>query len=112
MGGRVTDPQGAVIRGAGVTVTSTATNVVRTTATNDRGLWQIQLLLPGKYHFTVEAPGFRTEQRTGITLQAADVKQFDIQMAVGSESQTISVTSETPLIDRGHLGHGHHTARA
>jgi len=99
MGGRVTDPQGAVIRGAGVTVTSTATNVVRTTATNDRGLWQIQLLLPGKYHFTVEAPGFRTEQRTGITLQAADVKQFDIQMAVGSESQTISVTSETPLID-------------
>lgn len=99
IGGRVTDPQGAVIRGAVVTLTSDDTNVVRTTATNGSGLWQIQLLLPGKYHFTIGAPGFRTERRTGITLQAADIKQFDLQMTVGSETQEVTVTSETPLID-------------
>lgn len=99
IGGRVTDPQGSVIRGAAVSVVSNETNVVRTTVTNDKGLWQIQLLLPGRYHFTIASPGFRTEKRVGITLQAADVKQFDVQMAVGSESTTVTVTSETPLID-------------
>ncbi|HZY63528.1 MAG TPA: TonB-dependent receptor [Edaphobacter sp.] len=99
IGGRVTDPSGAVIRGAAVSLISNATNVKRTTVTNDRGLWQIQLLLPGRYHFTIEAPGFNTEQRTGIVLQAADVKQFDIQMKLGSEAQTVTITSETPLID-------------
>jgi len=99
IGGRVADPQGAVIRGAVVTLTSNDTNVVRTTNTNESGLWQIQSLLPGRYHFTVASPGFNTEQRTGITLQAADVKQFDVRMAIGSEAQTVSVTSETPLID-------------
>jgi len=99
MGGRVTDPQGAVIRGAAITVTSNATNVKRTTVSNDKGLWQVQLLLPGRYHFTVESPGFNTERRTGVILQAADVKQFDIQMKIGSESQTVTVSSETPLID-------------
>lgn len=99
IGGRVTDPQGSVIRGAAVSVVSTDTNVARTTATNDKGLWQIQLLLPGKYHFTIASPGFSTEKRLGITLQAADVKQFDVQLAVGSEAQTVTVTSETPLID-------------
>lgn len=99
IGGRITDPSGAVIRNAAVTVTSDATNVKRTTESNDRGSWQIQLLLPGRYHFIVEAPGFTTERRTGIILQAADVKQFDIQMKIGSEAQTVTVTSETPLID-------------
>lgn len=99
IGGRITDPSGAVIRKAAVTVTSDSTNVKRTTESNDRGSWQIQLLLPGHYHFTIEAPGFTTERRTGIILQAADVKQFDIQMKIGSEAQTVTVTSETPLID-------------
>lgn len=99
IGGRVTDPQGSVIRGASISIVSNDTNVARTTATNGKGLWQIQLLLPGKYHFTISSPGFRTEQRLGITLQAADVKQFDVQLAVGSEAQTVTVTAETPLID-------------
>lgn len=99
IGGRVTDAQAAVIRNAAVTVISNDTNVKRTTSTNDKGLWQIQLLLPGKYHFTIASPGFRTEQRLSVTLQAADVKQLDVQLSVGSEAQTVTVTSETPLID-------------
>jgi hypothetical protein len=99
IGGRVTDAQAAVIPNASVTVISNDTNVKRTTATNDKGLWQIHLLLPGKYHFIIASPGFRTEQRLSVTLQAADVKQFDVQLSVGSEAQTVTVTSETPLID-------------
>ncbi|HEV2484699.1 MAG TPA: carboxypeptidase regulatory-like domain-containing protein [Terracidiphilus sp.] len=97
--GRVTDPQGSVIRGAEVKVVSADTNVARTTVTNDSGLWQIQLLLPGDYNFTITAPGFHMEQRQGITLQAADVKQFDVQLTVGAETQSVTVIAETPLID-------------
>jgi hypothetical protein len=99
IGGRVTDSEGAIIPGAAVTVTSKDTNLKRTTVTNDRGLWQMQALLPGNYSFRIESPGFRVEQRANVTLQAADVKQFDVQMTIGSESQTVTVTSETPLID-------------
>jgi hypothetical protein len=99
VGGRVVDPSGAVIRHAQVTVVSDDTNVERTTESNSSGLWQIQLLLPGRYHFTIVAPGFRKELRENIILQAADVKQFDMQLIVGAESQTVEVTSETPLID-------------
>ena len=99
IGGRVTDPQNAVIAGATVTVVSYNTNLARTTVTNDRGLWQVQALLPGRYRFTVIAAGFRREQRLGLTLQAADVKEVDVQLSVGSAAQTIVVTAETPLID-------------
>lgn len=99
LGGRVTDPEGAIIPGAAVTVLSKDTNVKRATVTNNRGLWQVQALLPGNYSFRIESPGFRGEQRANVTLQAADVKQFDIQMSVGSESQTVTVSSDTPLID-------------
>jgi hypothetical protein len=99
IGGRVSDPQGSVIRGASVLVTSDDTNVTRHTVTNEDGLWQVQLLLPGNYHFTVASPGFRTERRENVTLEAADVKQFDVQMVVGAETQTVTVSTETPLID-------------
>ena len=99
IGGRVTDPQRAVVPGATVTVVSYDTNVARTTMTNDSGMWQIESLLPGKYRFTVTASGFRTEERLGLTLEAADMKQFDVQLVLGSSAQTVIVTAETPLID-------------
>lgn len=99
IGGRIVDPSGAVIKGAEVTVVSDDTTVSRTTQSNSSGLWQIQLLLPGWYHFTILASGFRKELRENIILQAADVKQFDMQLLVGAESQTVEVTTETPLID-------------
>lgn len=99
IGGRVTDPQGSVIRGASVSVISDDTNITRSTVTNNDGLWQVQLLLPGHYHFTIASPGFRTERRENVTLEAADVKQFDLQMVVGAETQMVTVSTETPLID-------------
>lgn len=99
LGGRVTDPQGNVISNANVDVISDDTNVVRQTRTNDQGNWQVQFLLPGQYHFNITASGFKTEKRAGLTLQAADNKQIDIQLELGSESQSVVVTGDTPLID-------------
>src|SRR6185312_1648796 len=56
-------------------------------------------LLPGHYHFEVVAPGFKTEIRNGIELQAADIKSVGIKLSVGAETQSVTVTGEEALID-------------
>ena len=99
LAGRVTDSQGAVIPGAAVAVTSVDTGVTQQTHTDAAGAWIVQFLLPGHYDFTVTKQGFKTEARRGIQLQAADNKNIDVQMSLGAVSQTVTVTSEAPLID-------------
>jgi hypothetical protein len=99
LGGRVTDPQGAIIPNATVTVTADETGVVQTTNTNSSGDWIVLTLLPGHYHFEVKAPGFKTEERTSIELQVGDKKYVDTQMQVGNVSQSVTVEATTPLID-------------
>ena len=99
LGGRVTDPQGAIIPNATVAVTADETGVVQTTNTNSAGDWIVLTLLPGHYHFEVKAPGFKTEERTSIELQVGDKKYVDTQMQVGTVSQSVTVETTTPLID-------------
>jgi hypothetical protein len=99
VGGRVTDPQGAIIPEAIIVVTSDDSGVTQKTRTNEAGNWTVQFLLPGHYRFTITAPGFKTESRQGITLQTADNKQIDVQLEIGSSSESVQVTAEAPLID-------------
>lgn len=99
IGGQIIDPQGSLIPNARVTVVSDDSRIIRTTVSNGNGLWQVGFLLPGHYHFTVSAPGFKTEIRNGIELQAADIKSVDVHLAVGSETQSVTVAAEDALID-------------
>src|SRR5579872_2062483 len=99
IGGRVMDPQGALVPNASVAVTNEDNDVSQTTRTNSKGVWILEFLLPGHYRFTVMAPGFTTQEHKGITLQAADNKQFDTQLQVGATVQTVEVLAGTPLID-------------
>ena len=99
LGGRVMDAQGAMVPGAAVMVVSDDTAVVQRTKTNPQGNWVVEFLLPGHYRFTVAAAGFKTMERAGIELQAADNKQIDVAVEVGSASQSVLVTEEAPLID-------------
>jgi hypothetical protein len=99
MSGRVIDPQGAVIPGAKVIVTSDDTGVKRETVSNSQGNWIVDFLLPGQYRFSVTAAGFKTEERRGVTLQTSDQKQFDVKLEVGDSTQSIQVTADAPLID-------------
>jgi hypothetical protein len=99
LGGRVTDTQGAVIPNAEVVVTAEDTGVKQHTKTNDQGNWIVRFLIPGRFNFSVTAPGFQLSQQTGITLQTADNKLVDVQLQVGSVQQTISVTAEAMLVD-------------
>src|SRR5258707_1114989 len=99
LGGRVTDPQGAVVPSVIVTVISDDTGIKYQTRTNTQGNWIVEFLLPGSYRFRVTAPGFRTAERLGITLQTADDKEMDVQLEVGPASESIVVPSGTQLID-------------
>ena len=99
IGGRVSDAQGSAVPNASVEVTSEDTTVKQTTVTNEQGNWTVQFLLPGRYRFSIARPGFKTAIRDGITLQAADIKQFDTLLEVGAVTQSVEVNAEAPLID-------------
>src|SRR5438876_1006541 len=89
IGGRITDGHGAIVPNAAIAVVSGDTGVQQKTVANEQGAWSIQFLLPGHYRFSVTAPGFKTSLRDGITLQAADNKQFDVQLEVGAINQSV-----------------------
>jgi len=94
--GTVTDPQGDSITTASVTVTSLATGAVRKEMTGRDGQYTIGLLPPGGYNVSVSAPGFKTENPGVITVTVTETTRVDAKLPVGSESETIEVTSAAP----------------
>jgi len=99
MGGRVLDPQGAVVPGAVVVVRSDDTGVEQTTQTNAQGNWIAGFLIPGNYSISVSAAGFKQADRHGIALQTADQKQLDTQLELGSSNVEIEVRGDAQLVD-------------
>ncbi|MFB3826770.1 MAG: TonB-dependent receptor domain-containing protein [Bryobacteraceae bacterium] len=97
--GRVTDPSGAVVAGAQVTVANTSTRVSSQTQTNDQGVYSIPYLIPGPYEVRVEARGFKTAVRQGVTLQVSDRLTLDIALEVGGATERVEVREQAPLID-------------
>lgn len=97
--GRVTDPSGAVVPGALVTVTNTATGVQVKTRSDGSGEYTTPFLLPGPYKVSVSAPGFEGYEHTNIVLQTSQKVQEDVKLTVGSASENVVVTTETPLLD-------------
>src|SRR3954453_8077529 len=77
--GVVSDPSGAPVPGAHVTVTSVARNTSVSTETNESGSYQTPFLEPGAYRLTVERPGFKRSQQQNIELQTLDRARVDIQ---------------------------------
>jgi hypothetical protein len=67
--GKVRDPSGAVMPNASVTVTNTATNASRSTATNNAGLYVFPDLVPGDYDARVQAAGCEPQVKTNHVLQ-------------------------------------------
>lgn len=97
--GRVTDPSGAVIPGAAITVTNTATGVRVQTRSDHAGEYTTPFLLPGPYKISVAVPGFETYEHTNISLQTSQKVQEDVHLTVGSAAESVVVTTETPLVD-------------
>ena len=96
LSGAVTDPSGAVITNAKVSIKNTATGVVTNGTTNAAGLYTVPNLLPGPYEVTTLAKGFQAEVHSGITLTVGEQQVLNVKLSVGQATQTISVTSAAP----------------
>jgi hypothetical protein len=96
--GTVTDPSGAIIGAAAVTVTNVATNQVRTVQTNEAGNYTVPFLVPGTYTVKSESTGFKTATRTNLVLQVGDVARIDFQMEVGEVAESIEVSAASALL--------------
>jgi len=97
--GRVTDPSGALVVGAKVQATNTATNRTAVSVTNEQGNYEIPYLLPGLYKVQVELAGFKRAVRDQIELRVSDRMSLDFALEVGDVAESVVVTGETPLLE-------------
>ncbi len=95
--GTVTDATGAVVSNANVTLINQRTNETRNTQSNGGGQYAFTLLLPGNYSVRIEAQGFTTFT-SNVNVSAGDRARVDASMHVGQSSETIEVTSPSPLL--------------
>src|SRR5262245_31673615 len=97
--GTVKDSQGGVL--PGVTVTARSPEMIAPTVavTDESGAYRLVNLPPGTYSITAELSGFSTFKREGVLLRAGATFQVDITMEVGTLAETITVTSDSPMIE-------------
>ena len=98
--GNVTDASGAEVAGATVTATNELTGFTRSATTGADGAYLIQSLPIGS-NYRVEArhDGFKTDVKSGITLQVGENVRQDVHLQVGEVAQTVEVTTAAPLVD-------------
>src|SRR5438094_667670 len=99
LSGTVTDPSGAVVPKAEISIKGVATGVTREVVTDNAGFYSVPNLLPGSYEVSVTAPGFSTLVRTSITLTVGAQQLLDISLLVGQVSQTVKVDAEAPTVE-------------
>ena len=96
--GTVLDPQSRAVPNA--TVTASGANITPQSAqTNGSGQYQIVELRPGTYSVTYTLTGFSTLVREGIELTSGFTANIDVQLRVGTITETVIVTGATPLVD-------------
>lgn len=96
--GTVSDPSGAAVNGAKVTVTSQTKNVSTTDTTNESGNYSVTHLIPDVYTVRIEAQGFKVLQYKDVQVSADTGARVDGQFQVGSTSEQVEVTAEAPQL--------------
>lgn len=97
--GIVTDPSGAAIPGAKITVTNEGTSAVRIATSDSAGVYNVPDLEPGFYDVTVEKSGFSTIVQSHLELQVQQALRFNARLQVGQVSQKISVAANAVQVD-------------
>lgn len=105
--GTVTDPSGAAITQAQITLTNIATNFIRQTTTTAKGGYEFVSVLPGTYKLTVEAKGFRTYLQTELRLLVDLPSTVDARLQVGASTETMEVRGEAPPLNTTDPSLGH-----
>ncbi|MBX5477856.1 MAG: TonB-dependent receptor [Pyrinomonas methylaliphatogenes] len=96
--GTVSDPNGAVIAGATVTLLNTQTNQTRTTTTNEAGLYRFDAVDLGIYDLSISADGFKPVSIRSIQVQANRIATFDVQLEIGTTSVVVDVNASATEI--------------
>src|SRR5205807_8945765 len=97
--GRVTDPSSNPIPNAKVTLKNSATNEQIDVNTTEGGDYTANFVLPGRYTITVPATGFKQSMREGVEVRVSEKVTSDFQLEVGPVTESVTVTSEAPLIE-------------
>ncbi len=97
--GSVTDPTGAAVPNAKVTVTNPNTNFTSSATTGNAGVYTIRELPIGTYKLTVEASGFKTSTKSNIEVNAGVTFRLDFKLEVGGATEIIEVTEEAAPVN-------------
>jgi hypothetical protein len=92
-GGLVTDPSGAAIAGASVTLKDRATGVERTDTTNESGRFSFASVVPGRYDITIAKAGFRQLKFTDQEVVVGESRTFDAKLEIGAATETVEVVA-------------------
>ncbi len=97
--GVVSDPSGAVVQQANVTVTNTGTQVAQRTLTNTNGFYQVSHLPIGNYRVTVEAPGFSKTDSNAAALDINQTLRMDMKLQVGTVASVVNVDTQASTVE-------------
>lgn len=96
--GTVTDPSGAAVNGAKITITEINKGTKFQVASNESGNYTKGQLIPGMYQVTIEASGFTKAVSSPITVQVDFAARYDVALKVGNVTQEVEVTAAAPLL--------------
>ena len=97
--GTVSDPSGAAIKDAKVTVLNQATNLAVSTTTNQAGAYIVPQLPVGTYKITVEASGFKTTTTANATIAAGTIEHIDFKLQLGEAREVVEVSGEASQVN-------------
>ena len=104
--GQVVDSSQAAVPGALVTVVNQDTNEAATATTNQQGNYSVPFLRPGLYSLVVELTGFQKQMRKDMRLEVGQTITINVQLAVGTMTDEVTVTAETPLLESSNANRG------
>ncbi|MGH9704936.1 MAG: carboxypeptidase-like regulatory domain-containing protein, partial [Candidatus Acidiferrales bacterium] len=97
IGGTVTDPSGAVIPGASISVVNLGTNAKAGGTTDGGGRYVITHLVPGVYTVEINAAGFGTYRQENVTVEVGRTTTIEASLGVAKQTQTVVATAEAPV---------------
>jgi Carboxypeptidase regulatory-like domain/TonB dependent receptor len=97
--GTVSDPTGAVIPNASISITNIATSVTREATTDAAGLYSAPNLLPGTYSVTISAAGFASQEQKNITLTVGATQVLNVSLQIGQATQKIEVSGAAATVE-------------
>ncbi len=99
--GTITDPSGAAVSGASVTIVNLDQGAVRATVSNGQGWYEAGSLPAGVYEIRARKQGFAETVRTGVRLAVGQEAAVDLRLSLGESNQQVTVSADAPLLGTG-----------